>query len=199
MEQYEYQEKIKKYLKNETEKKNFKQKLFLQELISNSNKALFRKEKSLDLKFNYDEAMIGIYFEPSDNSITIFDNGIGMSKDELTEYVHNYSVKKIENGEIGLFFLFIIAEKINIISKKLFEDTAYKFTLDSNSFSLAPCINDEDSGTVIYIKLKDNFAEEFTNKEKLMEYLKELKKEVNYNLFINYYDEDFQEQLEKIN
>lgn len=196
MNNYEYKEKIKEYLEK-IEKSDFKSEIFLKELILNSNEAVLKKEKMIDNNFDY-EGIVEIYFEPSDKSITIVDNGIGMSKDELADYVHKYSVKKILNNKIGLFFLFAIGEKVNIISKKLGENTAHKFISDLNSFSIAPCINDEDSGTVIYIKLKDEYAVKFTNKENLMSYLIKLRENVKCKFFMSYYDEKFQEQIEEI-
>ncbi len=206
MNTYENKEQIEEYLKLLKEK-GLKGKLFLKELLLNANKALQTKHNCDDKEADF-EAMMEVYFEPSDNSITIVDTGIGMSEEELKNYVQTCSLEKIKKvlddrslleEEIGLYFIFAIAEKLSIISKKHNNATAHKFTADLNSFSIAPCINEDYSGTVIYIKLKDEFAKEFTNKENLLMYLNELKELLDFDLFLSFYDENFQEQVQKIN
>ncbi len=187
--------------------------LFLKALLSNANEAVNKLKKLKDnSEFEKElkewEGMMEVYFEPSDNSITIVDNGIGMNKEELNFFVEEQASKKIESSienkeislkEVGLYFLFLIAKSVNIISKKVGDETAYKFnTKDLSTYTLAPCINDEGSGTVIYIKLKDEFAKEFTTKENIIAYINEFKDELNNDLFISYY-ENFEEKIEKLN
>lgn len=190
-----------------------KKELFLKALLSNANEAVNKLKKLKDSsEFKEElkdwEGMMEVYFEPSDNSITIVDNGIGMNQEELNSFVEEQASKKIESSienkeislkEVGLYFLFLIAKSVNIISKKVAEETAYKFnTKDLTTYTLAPCINDEGSGTVIYIKLKDEFAKEFTTKENIIAYINEFKDELNNDLFISYY-ENFEEKIEKLN
>lgn len=190
-----------------------KKELFLKALLLNANEAVNKLKKLKDSsEFKEElkdwEGMMEVYFEPSDNSITIVDNGIGMNQEELNSFVEEQASKKIESSienkeislkEVGLYFLFLIAKSVNIISKKVAEETAYKFnTKDLTTYTLAPCINDEGSGTVIYIKLKDEFAKEFTTKENIIAYINEFKDELNNDLFISYY-ENFEEKIEKLN
>lgn len=190
-----------------------KKELFLKALLLNANEAVNKLKKLKDSsEFKEElkdwEGMMEVYFEPSDNSITIVDNGIGMNQEELNYFVEEQASKKIESSienkeislkEVGLYFLFLITKSVNIISKKVAEETAYKFnTKDLTTYTLAPCINDEGSGTVIYIKLKDEFAKEFTTKENIIAYINEFKDELNNDLFISYY-ENFEEKIEKLN
>lgn len=189
--------KIQEYL-NTIATSNFKAEFFLEYLLTNANKAVCKKEKENSLDGAEFEGHIEVYFEPSDKSITIVDNGIGMNKEELNDYVHKYAEEKMEQNKIGLLSLFSIADKVSIISKKLPEQFAHKLNLELDNISLVPCVNDEDSGTVIYIKLREEFANDFTNKEKLMNYLKKLKHLINYNFIMSYYDSNFEERIEKI-
>lgn len=190
-----------------------KKELFLKALLLNANDAVNKlKELKESSEFKEElkdwEGMMEVYFEPSDNSITIVDNGIGMNQEELNSFVEEQASKKIESSmdnktisvkEVGLYFLFLIANSVNIISKKVGDETAYKFnTKDLTTYSLAPCINDEGSGTVIYIKLKDEYAKEFTTKENIIAYINEFKDDLNNDLFISYY-ENFEEKIYKIN
>lgn len=190
-----------------------KKELFLKALLLNANEAVNKLKKlkdSSEFKEELEdwEGMMEVYFEPSDNSITIVDNGIGMNQEELNSFVEEQASKKMQKSlenqtisykEVGLYFLFLIAKSVNIISKKVAEETAYKFnTKDLATYTLAPCINDEGSGTVIYIKLKDEFAKEFTTKENIIAYINEFKDELNNDLFISYY-ENFEEKIEKLN
>ncbi len=189
--------KIQKYL-NTTTTSNFKAEFFLEYLLTNANKAVYKKTKENALNGAEFEGHVEVYIEPSDKSITIVDNGIGMNKEELNDYVHKYAEEKMEQNKIGLFSLFSIANKVSIISKKLHEQFAHKLSLELDTISLVPCVNDEDSGTVIYIKLREEFADDFTNKEKLMHHLKKVKHLINYNFIMSYYDSNFEEQIEKI-
>ena len=203
---------INKY-KQTFENTEFKKELFLRALLLNANEAVNKLKRLKDnSEFEEElkdwEGIMEVYFEPSDNSITIVDNGIGMNQEELNSFVEEQASKKIQKSlenqtishkEVGLYFLFLIAKSVNIISKKVAEETAYKFnTKDLATYTLAPCINDEGSGTVIYIKLKDEFAKEFTTKENIIAYINEFKDELNNDLFISYY-ENFEEKIEKLN
>lgn len=188
--------KIQTYLKTIITE-DFKPEFFLENLLTNANKAVNKKEKEV-ADISEFEAHIEVYFEPSDKSITIVDNGIGMNKEDLNDYVHKYAEAKMEQNKIGLFALFAIADKVSIISKKSPEQFAHKLNLEFDNISLVQCVNDEDSGTVVYIKLQEEFADDFTNKENLLKYLKELKHLINYNFIMSYYDSNFEERIEKI-
>lgn len=186
--------------------------VFLKELLQNANEAVMKLKKlKQEDKYKQElkdwEGMLEVYFDKVDGSITIVDNGIGMNKEELFELTHTLATQKAKDflssnsnkaSKLGLYSLFLVGVKANIISKKLAEDTAYKWTSDEDGFTLAPCINDEGSGTVIYIKLKDEFAKDFTNKEKLKEYILPFKDSLSTNLYISYH-EGLDEKIEKIN
>lgn len=168
-------------------------KLFLRELILNANKSVIKLEELKKEKIFIDElkdykGRIEVYFEPSDKSITIVDNGIGFSKDELIEFT------KISD----ILTVLLVSKNISIISKKIGEDTAYKCKIQNDEISINSCINEEYSGTVIYIKLEQEFAESFTNIDKLKSYINEFINQIKIDLFVSYY-EDFEEKIEKLN
>ena len=130
--------------------------IFLRELISNSSDALDKlkyltltndKFKSLDFSPRVD-----IKFDDGDKKLlTISDNGIGMNKDDLKENLGTIArsgtkkfvemltgdSKKDSNliGQFGVGFYssYMVADKVEVITKKAGEDNAYKWTSDGKS------------------------------------------------------------------
>ena len=129
-----------------------------------------------------------------------------MTKNELTNCTQTHAIhranKYIEEevcpSSVGLYSVFLVAKKISIISKGLGESTAYKYNCDGEDFNVAPCINEETSGTVIYIKLKDEYAKKFTNKENLTQMIEKYIKDIAVPVMISYH-EGFEEKVEKLN
>lgn len=209
---HKFTNELKQLVSNLKNKAYTNSEVFLKELLQNANQAVsklknLKDENKYKEELNQWEGMLEVYFDKADGSITIVDNGIGMNKEELFDLTHTIATKKAESflssnskevSNLGLYSLFLVGVKANIISKKLAEDTAYKWTSDEDGFTLAPCINDEGSGTVIYIKLKDEFAKEFTNKDKLKEYISKFQDSLSTNLYISYH-EGLDERVEKIN
>ena len=130
--------------------------IFLRELISNSSDALDKlKYLTLtqdDFKSMKFEPKINLTFEEGDNpTLTITDTGIGMSKKDLKDNLGTIArsgtknflskmsgdAKKDSNliGQFGVGFYscFMVADKVDVISKKAGEDQAYKWTSDGKS------------------------------------------------------------------
>lgn len=163
--------------------------IFLRELISNASDAI-DKYKYLELtsegKFpgkNYE-----IWIEPNktERTLTITDNGIGMSKDELIqnlgtiahsgskEFLNKIKEAKEKNdldiiGQFGVGFYsaFMVADNIEVHTKSVNENSGYVFTSNGES---TYSIDEEvikDSGTRIVLHLRKN--EEDENYDKYLE------------------------------
>ncbi len=88
----------------------------------------------------------------------------------------------------------MVAEKVDVISKKAGEDTAYKWSsTGTGEFDLAPCRKETD-GTVIYIKLKDDEVSEFASKYRIKNIVEKYSNHIAYPIFLNY-DEEVTEDL----
>lgn len=163
--------------------------IFLRELISNASDAI-DKYKYLELTSegklpgkNYE-----IWIEPNkaERTLTITDNGIGMSKDELIqnlgtiahsgskEFLNKIKEAKEKNdldiiGQFGVGFYsaFMIADNIEVHTKSVNENSGYVFTSNGESTYSIDEEDIKDSGTRIVLHLRKN--EEDENYDKYLE------------------------------
>ena len=156
--------------------------IFLRELISNSSDALDKLKyltltqdefKSMDF-----EPRIDIEFEEGENpTLTIKDSGIGMSKKDFKDNLGTIArsgtknflskmsgdAKKDSNliGQFGVGFYscFMVADKVDVISKKAGNKQAHKWTSDGKSgYEIVPD-KSEETGTTIVLHLNDEGKE----------------------------------------
>ena len=187
--------------------------IFIRELVSNASDAIDKlnylrlTDDNLKDKFADWKGEINITFDEADKSLTIIDNGIGMNEADLIasigtiaksgtkSFVENLTgdAKKDSNliGQFGVGFysVFMVASKVDVISKKAGEEVAYKWSSEgTGEFDLAPCIK-ESNGTVIYIKLKDDEVEEFASKHRIKNIVGKYSNHIAYPIFLNYSEE----------
>ena len=90
---------------------------------------------------------------------------------------------------VGFYSVFMVAEKVDVISKKAGEDTAYKWSsTGTGEFDLSACTK-ESAGTVIYIKLKDDEVSEFASKYRIKNIVEKYSNHIAYPIFLNYDEE----------
>ncbi len=196
--------------------------IFIRELVSNASDAI---DKLNYLKLT-DEKMkaalpedwtgtINIKLDEEDKSITISDNGIGMNEEDLIASIGTIAksgtksfvealtgdAKKDSNliGQFGVGFysVFMVADKVDVISKKAGEETAYKWSSNgTGEYDLTPCTKD-GIGTVIYIKLKDDEVEDYTSKYRVETIVKKYSNHIAYPIFLNYSEEVTEELSEE--
>ena len=164
--------------------------IFLRELISNASDAI-DKYKYLQLtsegKLNVKDYQIYLVVDKENRTLTIKDNGIGMSHDDLVnslgtiassgskEFLKKYKEAKdsedlniIGQFGVGFYSAFMVASKIEVLTKTV-DDKAYKFSSDGvKEYTIEEAIK-EDTGTEITL------------------YLKEDKDDENYSTFLEYY------------
>ena len=193
--------------------------IFIRELVSNSSDAIdklnyLRLTNDNFKDMNFDPKVI-ITFDEKDKSISIIDNGIGMNEEEIISSIGTIAksgtksfveamtgdAKKDSNliGQFGVGFysVFMVASKVDVISKKAGEDTAYKWSSDgTGEFDLAPCTK-ESNGTVIYIKLKDDEVSEFASKYRIKNIIEKYSNHIAYPIFLDYSEEVTEELSEE--
>lgn len=187
--------------------------IFIRELVSNSSDAIDKlnyvrlTDESLKEAFADWKGEINISFDEADKSLTISDNGIGMNEADLIASIGTIAksgtksfvealtgdAKKDSNliGQFGVGFysVFMVADKVDVISKKAGEETAYKWSSDgTGEFDLAPALK-ESNGTVIYIKLKDDEVSEFASKHRIQNIVGKYSNHIAYPIFLNYNEE----------
>jgi len=210
MAKHQFQTEIGQLLKLMTHSLYSNKEIFIRELISNSSDAIdkFNYLSLTDNKFK-DESWSGKVFikiDKDDNSLTIGDNGIGMNESDLMDHLGTIAksgtkafmenltgdAKKDSNliGQFGVGFysVFMVAEKVDVISKKAGEEQAYKFSTDgSGEYEVTP-VTKEEHGTVIYIKLKDE-EKEFLEKTRIQTVVKKYSNHIAYPIMLNYAEE----------
>jgi len=187
--------------------------IFIRELVSNSSDALdkFNYLSLTDEKFKEENwsGKISIKLDKEDSSLTIGDNGIGMNEEDLMENLGTIAksgtkafmeqmtgdAKKDSNliGQFGVGFysVFMVAEKVDVISKKAGEDGAWKFSSDgTGEFDLDSVVK-EEHGTVVYIKFKED-ADEFLDHWRIKEIIKKYSDHIPYPIFMHYETEEME-------
>ncbi|MEA3289172.1 MAG: molecular chaperone HtpG [Campylobacterota bacterium] len=195
--------------------------IFIRELVSNSSDAIdklnYLRLTQDNLKEDYKDwsGQVNIKLDTEDNSITIADNGIGMNEEDLIASIGTIAksgtksfveamsgdAKKDSNliGQFGVGFysVFMVADHVDVISKKAGEDQAYKWSSNgSGEFDLSTCVKDTN-GTVIYIKLKDEEVSTYTSKGGVETVVKKYSNHIAYPIFLNYSEEVTEELSEE--
>ncbi|GLH57568.1 molecular chaperone HtpG [Helicobacter ailurogastricus] len=181
--------------------------IFLRELISNASDALDK----LNYMIISDEAYKSLEFRPQINlsfnekakSLTIADNGIGMSEEELISnlgtiaksgtksFLANLSGdQKKDNALIGQFGVgfyssFMVANKVVVQSKKALSEEAFAWVSDGKgSYEISPCVK-EGFGTEITLYLKDEEAQ-FANRWEIEHIVKKYSEHIPFPIFLSY-------------
>ena len=151
--------------------------IFLRELISNASDATDKLYfKSLtDTSINTDNLDIRIDLDKDARTITISDNGIGMTSDELEKNLgtiaksdslnfknDNEGDENMENIEVigqfgvGFYSSFMVSDKVEVVSKALGSDEAARWISEgADGYTIEPCEKDT-VGTVITLHIKEN-------------------------------------------
>lgn len=163
--------------------------IFLRELISNSSDALdklyYLSLTNKDIKVNKDDLFIRVDYNKDKRTITISDNGTGMTEEELENNLgviaESGSLKfKEENKEqndvniigqfgVGFYSAFMVSDKVTVESKSYKDDKATIWEsagVDGYTLSLS---DKKDNGTIITLHLKED-TEDYNYSELLSEY-----------------------------
>ncbi len=153
--------------------------IFLRELISNASDAIdklyYKSLTDRKIKVNKDDLFIKISLDEANRTITITDNGIGMTKDELetnlgtiaksgselfkAENEHKDNIDIIGRFGVGFYSAFMVAKQIDVLSKAYGEKDAYLWSSKGvDGYTIEEASKDE-TGTTITITLKDDSDE----------------------------------------
>ena len=211
MAKHQFQTEIGQLLKLMTHSLYSNKEIFIRELVSNSSDALdkYNYISLTDDKFkNPDWAgKVSIKLDKEDGSLTISDNGIGMNESDLMDnlgtiaksgtkaFMENLTgdAKKDSNliGQFGVGFysVFMVADRVDVISKKAGEDQGYMFSTDGSGEYELKAVTKDSHGTVIYIKLKDD-EKEFLDKWRTQEIVKKYSNHIAYPIMLNFSEEE---------
>ena len=162
--------------------------IFLREIISNASDAIDKLAYTAltddKVGINRDEFAITITRDPENRTLTVSDNGIGMSKEEMIENLgtiaksgslgFKQAMEKKEDIDIigqfgvGFYSAFMVASSITVISRKYGEDKAWKWVSDGADGYTIEETEKDAPGTDVIMTLKAD-----TEDEKYSEYLEE--------------------------
>jgi molecular chaperone HtpG len=192
--------------------------IFLRELVSNASDAL-DKLKYLTLT---DDAFKSIAFDPridltldeDKKVLTIADTGIGMNEDDLVAHLGTIArsgtknflsqlsgdAKKDSNliGQFGVGFYsaFMVADRVEVISRKAGEDKAWLWTSDGKTgFEIAPSKRDA-FGTSVTLFLNEAGAE-YASSWKLKEVIKKYSNHIAFPIHLAYDKSEWNEEEKK--
>ena len=179
MEKHEFKSESKKLLDLMINSIYTNKDIFLRELISNASDALdklyYRSLTDDKVSVSKDDLKIDLAFDKDEKTITISDNGIGMTKEELAEnlgtiaksgtldFKDNMSKEDkldvIGQFGVGFYSAFMVADKITVESKSIDSKEAYVWEskgVDGYSIDKG---TKKDNGTIITLHLKENDSE----------------------------------------
>ena len=189
--------------------------IFLRELISNASDAIDKRHylSLTDTSKGCDEYQILVEADRINRTLTITDNGIGMTKEELVSHLGTIAksgskefLEQIQNDKapevdiigqfgVGFYSAFMVAKKIDVFTKSVEDGTAHRFSSEGlESYSIEP-VESEVYGTKIVLYLRDNTEEEnydhFLEEYEIKELVKKYSDYVRYPIktWVTKYDE----------
>jgi molecular chaperone HtpG len=192
--------------------------IFLRELVSNASDAL-DKLKYLTLT---DERFKSLAFEPridleldeEKGILTISDNGIGMDEADLVNNLGTIARSGTKNflanltgdarrdsnliGQFGVGFYsaYIVADRVDVVSRKAGEDLAWRWTSDGKSgFEIEPSSRD-GQGTTITVHFHDE-GKEYAHSWKLRDIVRKYSNHIAFPIFLTADSSDWDEAEKK--
>ena len=180
--------------------------IFLRELISNASDAIdkryYRSLSDNTVGLSRDDYAIRLAVDKDARTLTITDNGCGMTAEELEnnlgtiarsgsfDFKNEHSDETTENVDIigqfgvGFYSAFMVADKIVVESRAIGADTAFRWTSEgADGYTVEPC-DKAEVGSVITLYLKADTDDEkygdYLNDYRLRELVKKYSDYIHY-------------------
>lgn len=178
---------IKKFLYSDHE-------IFLRELVSNATDATLKLKHLTNIgeaKVEYGEPKIEVKINKENSTLHIIDQGLGMTAEEVEKYINQVAFSGAEEfinqhkdadgiiGHFGLGFYsaFMVADKVEIITKSYKDAPAAHWTCDGSPEFTLDVADKTDRGTEIILHISED-SKEFLDEWKIRELL------TKYNKFM---------------
>ena len=189
--------------------------IFLRELVSNASDALDKLKyltvaddafKSLSF-----EGRIDISFNKDAKTFTVSDNGIGMNEHDLVDSLGTIArsgtkafleklsedAKKNSNliGQFGVGFYsaFMVADKIEVISRKAGEENAWKWSSDGKAGYDIEAYGRDSQGTTVILYLSEE-GTEFANRWSVEDIIKRYSNHVAFPIYLTYDEKEYDDK-----
>lgn len=180
--------------------------IFLRELISNANDAIdklkFQSLTDTDILKGDDKFRIDISVDKENRTLTISDNGIGMTYEEVDDNIGTIAksgsklfkeqLEEAKKGDIdiigqfgvGFYSGFIVADKITLETKSPYSENGVKWISSGDGNYEIEEIAKQDRGTKITLHLKDGDEyNEFLEDWKIKELVKKYSNYIRYEIY----------------
>jgi molecular chaperone HtpG len=155
---------------------------FLRELVSNASDALDKLRlaayQDKDLEVDTSDLHIDLDLDSTARTLTVRDNGIGMSRDEVVDLIGTLAKsgtaemrrKLQESNEsteeligqfgVGFYSTFMVADKVDLLTRKAGENTATRWESSGDGTYTIATVDDAPQGTSVTLHLKPEDADD---------------------------------------
>ncbi len=190
--------------------------IFLRELISNASDALDKLKYKVLVDPNFKEFVytprIDIAFD--EKTLTISDNGIGMSQEELADdlgtiarsgtknFLKNLNEEQKKDSAligqfgVGFYSAFMVAEKVEVISRSIESSEAYMWSSTGKGTFTLQEAERESQGTTIKLYLNTE-GHEYANRWTLERLIKRYSDHIAFPIFLAYEEAEYDDKGEK--
>lgn len=183
--------------------------IFLRELISNASDAIdklyFRSLTDQNVGMSREDFQIQIEVDKENRILTISDNGIGMTQEELESNLGTIAksgslsfkneneltddVDVIGQFGVGFYSAFMVSDKVTVVSKAYGQEQAYCWESEgAEGYTIEPCQKDT-TGTVLTLKIKENEEQEnydeFLDQYRLQSIVKKYSDYIRYPIMMD--------------
>ncbi len=155
--------------------------IFLREVISNASDAIdklyFKSLTDTSVGMNKSDFAINIAIDKDKRTLTISDNGIGMTEEDLENNLGtiansgSFAFKKendlgddvdiIGQFGVGFYSTFMVAKEVTVVTKAYGSEQAYRWQSNGvDGYTVEPCEKEDGVGTTITLLMKDDTEDE---------------------------------------
>ncbi len=177
--------------------------IFLREIVANGVDAVTKFKKLVEMgeaeKFD-GEYRINVYTDEKEKTLTVEDNGIGMTAEEVEKYITQIAfsgaedfLQKYENASgdgiighfgLGFYSAYMVSKNVEIYTKSYKDEPAVKWESDGNSTYKISETDKSERGTRIVMYLADG-EEEFLKDYRIRELLRKYCSFMPVSIYLN--------------
>lgn len=190
--------------------------IFLRELISNASDAL-DKLKFLTLtddnlkSFSFEPSIEITYNDGDEKTLSISDTGIGMNDEDLMEHLgtiarsgtksfvekltgdHKKDSNLIGQFGVGFYSSFMVADRIEVVTRKAGEDRAFKWTSTGDGEYEISDAERDTTGTTVTLFLNEN-GNEYASRWQIENIVKKYSNHIPFPITLHYDEKEYDEE-----
>ncbi|MBQ8294795.1 MAG: molecular chaperone HtpG [Clostridia bacterium] len=177
--------------------------IFLREIVANGVDAITKHKKLVEMgeaQKTEEEYRINVYVDEKAKTLTVEDNGIGMTAEEVEKYITHIAfsgandfLQKYENASgdgiighfgLGFYSAYMVSENVEIFTKSYKDEPAVKWESDGDSTYTIEETEKAERGTKIVMHLAEG-EEEFLKEYRIRELLRKYCSFMPFNIYLN--------------